>query len=201
MALCAQCDAEYPGDLAECPNCAQAGEVFTCERCNERFQGSDSCPACGLARVEFPCDEHPEAVAEGRCVICGKAACKECRRGEGIATLCEEHSGVTVIQGWAQIYSTTREFEAQLLRENLTSEGLEARTFSQKDNMLSVDLGELSIVRLLVPAWEYERAVEVMRTHMDEAGEVTFACPSCGEAYEPGTESCTECGESLVPVS
>lgn len=118
-----------------------------------------------------------------------------------MAILCESHSSVVVIQGWAQIYSTTREFEAQLLRENLTAEGLDARTFSQKDNMLSVDLGELSIVRLLVPAWEYDRALEVIRTHMDTAGEVTFACPSCGEAYEPGAESCTECGESLVTVS
>jgi uncharacterized OB-fold protein len=33
---------------------------------------------------------------------------------------------------------------------------------------------------------------------MDTEGEVTFACPSCGEVYEPGQETCGSCGASLV---
>ncbi len=65
--------------------------------------------------------------------------------------------------------------------------------------MLSVDLGELSIVRLLVPAFEYERAIGIIRQHMDAEGEVAFACPSCGEAYEPGAVRCAACGAELVP--
>jgi ribosome biogenesis GTPase A len=79
-------------------------------------------------------------------VICGRPLCRDCNRSEGRAYRCSDHSGVTVIQGWAQIYSTASEFEAGLLRENLRAEGIETRVFSQKDNMLSVDLGELSIV-------------------------------------------------------
>jgi hypothetical protein len=146
------------------------------------------------------CDLHPDRQAVGRCVVCGRGVCGECRRGEGRAILCADHSEVMVIQGWAQIYSTTSEFEAQLLRDNLQAEDMEARIFSQKDNMLSVDLGELSIVRILVPAWEYERAAEIIRQHMDAEGEVTFACPACGEAYDPGTQVCGSCGADLVPT-
>ena len=108
---------------------------------------------------------------------------------------------VNVLHGWAQIYTTTREIEAQLLRENLLADGIEARTFSQKDNMLSVDLGELSIVRLLVPVWDYEQANGLIRAHTGESGEITFACPECGEAYEPGSESCATCGASLPAAS
>lgn len=133
----------------------------------------------------------------GRCVICGRALCRACRRDEGKAYLCDEHRGTTIIQGWAQVYSTTGEFQAQLLRENLQSEGVDAQIFSQKDNMLSVDLGELSIVRLLVPVWEYEQALQVIRAHMDTEGEVAFACPGCGEAYEPGAPRCASCGTAL----
>jgi hypothetical protein len=169
-----------------------------CERCGEEFSGSDACPACGRAAGSFACDLHPSSVAEGRCVVCARALCRACRRGDGRASLCTEHAAVTVIQGWTQIYSTTSEFEAQLLRENLLAEEIDAHIFSQKDNMLSVDLGELSIVRLLVPAWQYERAKRVIRGRMDEEGEVSFACPTCGEVYEPGTDACTGCGGALT---
>jgi hypothetical protein len=96
------------------------------------------------------------------------------------------------------VYSATSDFEAQLLRENLRAEGIDAQTFSQRDRTFSVDLGELSIVRLLVPVWEYERALQVIRDHMDTAGEVVFACPACGEAFDPGARECTSCGAPLA---
>jgi predicted RNA-binding Zn-ribbon protein involved in translation (DUF1610 family) len=38
----------------------------------------------------------------------------------------------------------------------------------------------------------------VIREHMDTAGEVVFACPSCGEAFDPGARECTGCGASLA---
>jgi predicted RNA-binding Zn-ribbon protein involved in translation (DUF1610 family) len=64
--------------------------------------------------------------------------------------------------------------------------------------MYPVDLGELSIVRVMVPVWEYAAALETIRAHMDTEGEVVFACPSCGEAYEPGAEACASCGAPLA---
>ena len=36
------------------------------------------------------------------------------------------------------------------------------------------------------------------RLHAQIEGEVVFACPSCGEVYEPGQESCTSCGAALT---
>jgi hypothetical protein len=112
--------------------------------------------------------------------------------------LCEDHRGTMVIQGWAQIYSTASEFDAQLLRDNLLAEGIDAQIFSQRDNMFSVDVGDLSIVRLLVPAWQHEQAARVIREHMDTDGEVAFACPTCGEAYDPGAQTCTSCGGTIA---
>jgi hypothetical protein len=131
-------------------------------------------------------------------VACGQALCEECRSSDRRAALCPEHAGLLVIEGWAQVYSATSDFEAQLLRENLRAEGIDAQIYSQRDSAFSVDLGELSIVRLLVPVWEYDHAVGVIREHMDTAGEVVFACPACGEAFDPGARECTGCGAALA---
>jgi hypothetical protein len=206
MQRCPTCDSEFADELEECPHCAEStavapaesGEVYRCSACAEDYGGSDACPACGTLREEVACETHPDRPAEGRCVVCGRAVCEECRTADRRAALCPEHAAVTVIEGWAQVYSTTSEFEAQLVRENLKAEGIDAQVYSQRDSAFSLDMGEMSIVRLLVPVWEYERALEVIRSHMDPEGEVAFACPACGEAFEPGSRECTSCGAALA---
>ncbi|HEV2145858.1 MAG TPA: DUF2007 domain-containing protein [Longimicrobiaceae bacterium] len=178
------------------------GQPFRCERCETEYEDAvpdaDACPACGTLRQPTACAAHPERTAEGRCVICGRAVCDRCRSGDNDAFLCEEHRTVRMIEGWAQVYSTTGEIEAHLVRENLRAEGIDAQIFSQKDHMYPVDMGELSIVRLMVPVWEYGAALDIIRDHMDTEGEVVFACPSCGEAYEPGAEGCASCGAEMA---
>jgi hypothetical protein len=198
MSSCRSCSAELSDELEVCPVCNTARLVVTCERCGEEFEEADSCPACGKAREAFECRQHPENVADGRCVLCGKSLCRQCVASDNRAMLCEDHRHTTVIQGWAQVYSTASEFEARLLRDNLLAEGIHSQIYSQRDNMFSLEIGELSIVRLLVPAWEHEHASRVIREHMDEDGEVAFACPSCGEAYDPGAASCSACGAALA---
>jgi hypothetical protein len=199
MQHCPICGTDFPDEMAECPTCGgQEGPVHRCAKCGEEYQGSDACPACGALREPVPCQVHPERRAHDRCVACGQALCEECRGSDGRAALCPEHAGLLVIEGWAQVYSATSDFEAQLLRENLRAEGIDAQIYSQRDSAFSVDLGELSIVRLLVPVWEYDHAVGVIREHMDTAGEVVFACPACGEAFDPGARECTGCGAALA---
>jgi hypothetical protein len=208
MNECPNCKAEIPAGAQSCPACGfelsaelslEANpELHACSRCGEETPDAAVCLACGKLHVDEPCARHPDKTAKGRCVICGAALCGACRVGDRYAFICGEHREVQVVEGWAQVYSTTAEFEAQLLRDNLRSEGLDAQLFSQKDSMFSVDLGELSIVRLLVPARDYERAMTVVRGHMDEEGEVAFACPSCGEAYDSGELVCGKCGASLA---
>lgn len=133
-------------------------------------------------------------------MICGQALCPACQHGDNRVFLCEQHAEVNVIQGWAQIYSTTRELDGQLLCENLVADGIPARIFSQRDHMFSVDVGDLGLVRLLVPVWEYEEAIRTLRGYMDDRGEVRFACPSCGGAWDPAASSCPTCG-ATIPAS
>jgi hypothetical protein len=197
MLTCCDCAAHFDEAFDRCPVCGGEAAEHHCVHCDTLFQAGDACPACGALLHDVKCEAHPERAAEGRCVICGRAACALCRADDGRICLCAEHASVPVIQGWAQVYSTTSEFEAQLVRDNLRAEGITAQIYSQKDSAFSVDLGELSIVRILVPVWEYAQALQLIRERMDSEGEVAFACPACGEAYDTGARECASCGEQL----
>jgi hypothetical protein len=171
-------------------------ETYECARCGTGFDEGDSCPLCGALRAEVPCEEHPDRPAHSRCVICGRAICggeKDPR-----PALCESHRHIPVIERWSQVYSTTRDIEANLIAENLKAEGIDAQIYSQNDRIFAVDLGELSIVRILVPVWEHQQAMEIIGAYMDSSGEVVFACPSCGDVFEPGQTECTACGAALA---
>jgi len=199
MTRCPNCETEFADNVAACPQCGAAAEnPAECSRCGQEYVGGDSCPACGLLRAEQPCDNHMAEVGVGRCVLCGRSLCSRCVDGDRSVTLCEEHRSVPIIEGWAQVYSTTSVVEAQLLRENLEGEGVDAQVYSQKDRMFNFDLGEMSIVRLLVPVWEHEQAMRVIRERMDVQGEVAFACFACGEPFEAGARECGACGAALV---
>lgn len=172
--------------------------AWQCPHCDNQVDvGDRACPACGRLRETGRCGRHPTREAQGACVVCGSPVCEECdSRGSG-AFRCPLHKDVSVIEGWAQVYSTSDDIEAQLIAGNLQAEGLNAQVLSQKDHSLTVDLGELSPVRVLVPAWEYEEASRVLAGHMDRQGEVAFACPACGEPYDPGEKNCVACGKPL----
>ncbi len=169
-----------------------------CPNCDQRIDAdSESCPACGTLFVEAFCDEHPDRKATGACIICGRRVCDECAGTGRSYCVCSEHADIPVFDGWAQLYTTPEEVEAQLIRDNLQAEGIDAEILSQKDRTLSFDLGEFARIRVLVPAFAWLEAQNVMRQHMDASGEVTFACPACGAAYEPGDVTCRSCGAEL----
>jgi len=175
---------------------ASAGSSYTCENCGTEYAEGDSCPACGALREPVPLDGDPSRTARWRCVICGRAVADPLEGGE--PARCEEHCTVPVIEGFAQVYTNNNAFAAQLLVDNLRAEGLDAILYSQTDRSFPMDLGELSIARVLVPGFQYQQALELVREYMDSEGEVVFACPGCGEVYEPGQETCASCGGALT---
>jgi predicted RNA-binding Zn-ribbon protein involved in translation (DUF1610 family) len=181
MIRCPEC-AAVSDNAVQCSNCGASlmqestGTPIECGHCGERIASdADACPACGELREARQCSTHGERAASGQCVVCGSAVCDGCNRGGANHYLCETHCDVAVVGGWAQIYSTSDDLEAQLIRENLEAEGLDARVLSQKDHFsLPVDLGDLSPVRVLVPAFAYEEAERLLDEHRDLRGGVAF---------------------------
>ena len=148
----------------------------SCDRCGEMMDSdADACMACGTLRTGQPCAVHADRDARGICVVCGTAVCADCNHGGSSHYLCATHGEIQVVAGWAQVYSTPNDLEAQLLRENLEAEGIDARVLSQKDHFsLPVELGDLSQVRVLVPAFAYSEAETLISEHMDADGELRF---------------------------
>lgn len=174
-------------------------ETIRCAHCDQEIDASrDSCPACGhILSGSLPCARHPDRAAQGVCVVCGDPVCSECDNDSQVHHACPAHAQVPVIEGWAQIYTTSGTLDADLIRENLEAEGIDAAVLSQKDRSFNVDLGDLSPVRILVPAYEYLGAMKLLTSHMDLRGEVAFACPACGEPFDPADSTCSRCGTPL----
>ncbi|MBW3572896.1 MAG: hypothetical protein KY467_17505 [Gemmatimonadetes bacterium] len=170
--------------------------TFTCPRCGAEYTGGDACPSCGFLRAPVPCDDDPSRNASFRCVLCGRTVC-DGDPGKR-AALCDLHAHVPIIEGWAQVYTSGDETEANLIVQNLQAEGIDAQLYSQRDDhAFPVDIGELSILRVLAPVWEFEDAMNLVQAYTNPDGEVTFACPSCGDVHEPGATRCASCGASL----
>lgn len=175
----------------ECPHC---GEAIP--------EHEEACAACGHLHVSKTCEVHTHREADGQCVVCGTALCEECNNPQGRHFVCGVHCEIPLISGWAQVYSAGDDVDAELVRENLNAEGIDSRVLSQRDhNAFPVDMGELNEVRVLVPAYEYEAAAELIEDHRNRSGDISFGCPNCGEAYDAGESICTSCGASLPTVA
>lgn len=202
MNQCPECGTALSAGHAACPACGVEVRARTerCERCGETIAAdAGSCPACGHLTTPASCERHPDRSARGQCALCGRTLCEECDQGRRPYHLCEEHAGVPVIEGWAQVIAIPDEVEARLIEENLKAEGIEARLLDQKDHSaFPVEFGDLARVRVLVPTYVYGEAERVLAAHRDAAGEVSFGCPHCGEPYEEGERVCGACGEALV---
>jgi hypothetical protein len=107
---------------------------------------------CGTLVAPASCAAHGDRIADRACVVCGRAVCGACRRGDRHTALCPEHGDVRILGGWAELARTSDEVDAELLAARLTAAGVEARVLSQKDRANVVTFGGLSVVRVLVPA-------------------------------------------------
>ncbi len=203
MPTCPECGATAD-NAAQCPSCGAAlpaaDSDYECPNCGAVIPGdAGACPVCGQLTAPVPCARHPDRMAEGACVVCGQSLCEACDLGQGTEYLCEDHQDVRVTEGWAEVYSANDDLEAELVRDNLQAAGIDSQVLSQKDHFsFTVDLGDLARVRVLVPAFEYEGAMQTLAQHEDTTGQVAMACPSCGAPYAEGDATCGACGASLT---
>lgn len=94
--------------------------------------------------------------------MCGRAVCPACDHGDRYVSLCLRHADVNVVQGWAEAFRTYDDAEAELASGSLRAAGLDANVLSQKDHAHMLSMAGMAVVRVLVPAGQYESARELL---------------------------------------
>lgn len=94
--------------------------------------------------------------------------CAACDHGDRYVSLCGRHADVNIVQGWAEAFRTSDDAEAELAAGSVRAAGLDAHVLSQKDHAHMLSMAGMAIVRVLVPAVQYEAARDVLGA-VDEA--------------------------------
>jgi hypothetical protein len=163
MPYCPTCGYEYVAGSRVCPDCQASlveGEQVFCDNCEEPITAEATfCSHCGVflgwsgeGGKEIACDTHRENQAVGRCVICKKVVCEDCAVQKRGKYFCSNDKHVEMAFNWVTVYTTGTEYEADMIAANLESTGIPARVYAQNDQMFVATIGDLAVIRVMVPA-------------------------------------------------
>ncbi|MBI4553227.1 MAG: DUF2007 domain-containing protein [Candidatus Latescibacteria bacterium] len=206
MPFCPDCEYEYEGDITVCPDCgATLVEALTeqpqyiCDECKEPLPGDAAwCSQCGTVFIDtLRCFRHPDTSAHGRCVICGQHLCKQCAVRNMGRYFCEQDANVEMVEGYVNVYTTGHDWEAELIKGYLENEGIPCRVFSQKDTSRMFTIGNLSVIKLLVPRSRFREAEMILAEKFVPSGAVQYECERCGAICGKDEMRCPNCGEEF----
>ena len=122
---------------------AESQPDFCCDRCgSDASPQSAWCTQCGsLFNPGVTCATHPNAGAEGVCVLCGKACCRRCGSWVSNVFLCDDHYGCEIREGMAKVYSSPDTLQVKATAALLEQAGyhpfLTSRRFNPGGGLLS----------------------------------------------------------------
>ncbi len=196
MSYCPQCHTEYQPGVDDCADCNVPlieGVPRFCPDCEEFVTDADTfCNNCGMLQPTIPagetpeCENHPEVPAVGGCVICGKPVCEDCAMKHNGRVFCEQDEHLNVHSGFVVAYTTSTDYEAEMIKANLEGAGIHALVFNQHDHVYFTTMGMLALVKVMVPPSQLEAALEIIGALMSD--------PPLGEDSEDSEQS-DEAGE------
>ena len=66
------------------------------------------------------------------------------------------------VEGWVVVFSTGTDYEAELVRDRLDDSGLDAVILTHRDHAFNLNVGKLSVVRVLVAPHQAADALAVL---------------------------------------
>lgn len=66
------------------------------------------------------------------------------------------------IEGWVVVFSTGTDYEAKLVRDRLDDSGLDAVVLTHRDHAFNLNVGKLSLVRVLVAPHQAADAIAIL---------------------------------------
>ena len=109
-------------------------QKLICSHCDNPVEKSDEfCPECGSLFVRGRhCSNHPQIEAEGACVICRHPYCSRCGKFSMQKFLCNNHGGYEMYEGFARIFGTLDDTQAQFADSCLKKAGMHPLLFSKR---------------------------------------------------------------------
>jgi hypothetical protein len=92
-----------------------------------------------------------------------------------------------IIEGWAVVATVTYEHQAELISDQLQTAGIENTILSQKDHVNVVWVGDLSEIKILVPAEKMAEALAIIKDIELPEMEISEDA-DVGEGEEPDDE-------------
>jgi hypothetical protein len=180
MPYCPQCHVEFQAGSTECSDCLiplVEGTPLFCQNCKEFVRKDDTfCDNCGVIQDAIPaadrpeCENHPDRTAVGGCVICGKPVCEECTTKHNGRIFCENDDHLSMHQGFVVAYTTSTDYEADMIKANLEGAGINAVVFNQHDHVYFTNMGALALVNIMVPRSQLDESRDVIAALLSEEG-------------------------------
>ena len=175
MPYCRECGYEYTRGIKSCPDCnapLEPGDLLTCDVCNEIVsEEALFCRHCGIVlswalEQERPphCDTHRENEAVGSCVVCHRVLCDDCAVRKGGRYFCDNDEHLKAAFSWVAAYTTSTDYEAEMIKANLEGAGIPAMILSQHDHTYVTTIGNLARTEVMVPGESLAEAREFIRT-------------------------------------
>jgi len=95
--------------------------------------------------------------------------CADCQTALVDPSDIEEH--ILSEEQWVVVYTSSEEYEIEMLRDNLESAGIAAAMLSQKDRSFPAP-GDLSIVKLLIKKDDLEAGLNFIQNFLDSKEEI-----------------------------
>ncbi len=146
---------DYNNEKIKCPEC---GFIFSAE--------SFYCPECGLLVInDYRCINHKNIIAKWMCVVCQTPLCDNCVHFKLGRAFCEVHLDTFIIDGHLPVFKTGSPWVAYLVLGRLKQSGIPCVLFNQHDSSYSINIGDLSFLRIMVPLEFYEKAIQELKNN------------------------------------
>lgn len=108
-------------------------------------------------------------------------------------------------QGWTTVFTSSTDYEADLVRDRLDASGLKAVVLTKRDHMFNLTVGDFARVYVLVPPEEVDAArailAEAPLTDAELEAAALAADPGAPDAYDPRRQAMLDTGADVINLS
>lgn len=102
------------------------------------------------------------------------------------------------LEGWVPVFEASTDYEADIVRDRLDSEGISAVVFTQRDHVFNLNVGDLARTAVLVAPEQADAARAFLATQTVSDAELEEAAmsadPISPDAHTPTTEAQLDSG-------